>query len=299
MTLVLKAIFKTEHGKYLLFKGGTALSKCWNLIDRFSEDIDLAVDRDIFGEVKEWTPTQIKKLKRKACEFTSTLLKDEIEKALIELGVPEGMTTITAAEVKPTMPDKDPQQLDIMYPSLIDPVDYLPDVVKIEVSARSLKEPWTQRHLSSMLDNAFPGRPWSGKAFQVPAVEPKRTFLEKCFLLAEEFQKKENIRHFRMSRHLYDLVKLMDIEHAASALYDNQLYDHIVKHREQFSFLSWVDYRLHSKETISFFPPASVLPAYEQDYLTMQHQMIYGDSPDFKEIMKKLEELHSRFRSGM
>ncbi len=39
----------TEWGKHLTFKGGTSLSKCWNLIERFSEDIDIVIGRDILG----------------------------------------------------------------------------------------------------------------------------------------------------------------------------------------------------------------------------------------------------------
>ena len=41
----LAAIFEMEVGKCLIFKGGTSLSKAWGLIERFSEDIDLAIDR--------------------------------------------------------------------------------------------------------------------------------------------------------------------------------------------------------------------------------------------------------------
>jgi hypothetical protein len=36
-------------GPHLTFKGGTSLSKCWDLIQRFSEDIDIVIDRDFLG----------------------------------------------------------------------------------------------------------------------------------------------------------------------------------------------------------------------------------------------------------
>ena len=45
----LSVIFGMEVGQHLVFKGGTSLSKAWKLIERFSEDIDLAIDRDFFG----------------------------------------------------------------------------------------------------------------------------------------------------------------------------------------------------------------------------------------------------------
>ena len=52
VTAVLYVIFHTSIGEYLLFKGGTSLSKGWNIINRFSEDIDLALSRDFFLNVK-------------------------------------------------------------------------------------------------------------------------------------------------------------------------------------------------------------------------------------------------------
>jgi predicted nucleotidyltransferase component of viral defense system len=53
VTLALKATFQTLYAKSLLFKGGTSLSKSWNLIERFSEDIDLAIDRQLLGYCTE------------------------------------------------------------------------------------------------------------------------------------------------------------------------------------------------------------------------------------------------------
>lgn len=45
VTVALKAVFATPHAAGILFKGGTSLSKGWGLIERFSEDVDLAIDR--------------------------------------------------------------------------------------------------------------------------------------------------------------------------------------------------------------------------------------------------------------
>lgn len=49
VTVTLKAIFKTKCRDSLIFKGGTSLSKGFNLIERFSEDIDLAISHSFFG----------------------------------------------------------------------------------------------------------------------------------------------------------------------------------------------------------------------------------------------------------
>jgi hypothetical protein len=63
------------------------------------------------------------------------------------------------------------------------------DSVKLEVSARSMNEPAVERPILSLLAQYMPGFPWSGESFPVATVEPKRTFLEKVFLLHEEFQR--------------------------------------------------------------------------------------------------------------
>jgi predicted nucleotidyltransferase component of viral defense system len=48
VTMVLKALFETKCTDFLVFKGGTSLSKCWNLVERFSEDIDIAISHEFF-----------------------------------------------------------------------------------------------------------------------------------------------------------------------------------------------------------------------------------------------------------
>jgi len=298
VTLVIRAIFQSKYAPYLLFKGGTSLSKCWKLIDRFSEDIDLALDRDYFGVFPEWTNTQVKKLKKKACAFTSNELRTAIEEQLHHLGVPPEIVGITAAEVKESMPDKDPQELLVHYQSLTDKLTYVEDVVKIEVSARSLKEPWKGCTIQSLLDEILPSSPFSEAPFAVPSVEPIRTFLEKLFLLHEEFQKElSKIRSFRMSRHLYDIVKIKDTEHGKNALTNDELYAQIVAHRKMFSFLPWVDYNLHQRKTLSFIPPNEIIGVYREDYTTMTTTMIFGVAPSFDEMINSLKKLLATIRN--
>ena len=77
----------------------------------------------------------------------------------------------------------------------------------------------------------------------IRTVTPSRTFLEKAFLLNEEFQK-DKPRSRRMSRHLYDLEKLMDTNYGKAALEDTALYQAIVEHRRKFYHLGYVNYDL-------------------------------------------------------
>lgn len=76
VTLTLKALFTGKYKNDLLFKGGTSLSKCWKLIHRFSEDIDIAIDPKAFGQEYKENPSKsfVKKLRRLGCGFTSKIL---------------------------------------------------------------------------------------------------------------------------------------------------------------------------------------------------------------------------------
>jgi len=67
----LEIIFQMEIAKHLVFKGGTSLSKAWNLINRFSEDIDLAIDKDFFGFTGELGKNQRDKLRKTAGLYTT------------------------------------------------------------------------------------------------------------------------------------------------------------------------------------------------------------------------------------
>lgn len=130
----------------------------------------------------------------------------------------------------------------------------------------------------------------------LPVVLPKRTFLEKAFLLHEEFQKPTNkIRSERLSRHLYDLEKLMDTEHGKDAIKDKDLYQSIIKHREMFNKVSGIDYANHNHDKINFIPPVGVHAEWEKDYKSMQENMIYGEPLEYNKLIERLNILKSRF----
>ncbi|WP_333626141.1 nucleotidyl transferase AbiEii/AbiGii toxin family protein [Sphingobacterium siyangense] len=59
--IVLKAVIATKYAESIVFKGGTSLSKAYQLIDRFSEDIDLIIDRHLLGFEDLDSKSQIKK----------------------------------------------------------------------------------------------------------------------------------------------------------------------------------------------------------------------------------------------
>jgi hypothetical protein len=137
----------------------------------------------------------------------------------------------------------------------------------------------------------------SEKEIVIPVVSPKGTFLEKIFLLHEEFQKETKfIRVERMSRHLYDLEKLMDTPHGIEALKDSDLYNIIVEHRRNFNAIRGIDYANHTPKLINIVPPEETIKDWAKDYKTMQESMFYGVTLSFSELMESIVELNDRIK---
>lgn len=199
VTLALKAIFSTRWKENLVFKGGTSLSKAWSLIERFSEDIDLAIDRQVLGFSEEFvSKTQVTKLRKAASAFIATGFKDELQATLLAMGVPTDQFQLTVQETD--VSDRDPQVLELAYHSAVSPESYLPERVLIEIGARSLREPSSSRPITTLLYQVFPKSSFSGEPFTIPVVDPKRTFLEKIFLIYEEFSKEATATGLDISR---------------------------------------------------------------------------------------------------
>lgn len=303
VTLVLKALFQSAYANHLVFKGGTSLSKGFKLINRFSEDIDLALSCEAFGMQYEKEPTTsyISRLRRKGFTFSTTTLLDELNNQLLQLGVPAEMFTLEFDPTPDNQTPADPVTIYVNYKSLFDANQYIPDRVKIEISVRSISIPYTTAKIQSLLTEFFPNEVYEETPFELSIVEPRKTFLEKTFLLHEEFSRedKTKIRTERMSRHLYDLVAMMQTNVLNDALADHALYDSLIDHRKKYISVTWAKYDTLHHTTISFIPPDEVLSAYEKDYGAMRSEMIYGETFDFENIIEQLNALQEKFRKKL
>ena len=292
VTLALKASFGFEYSPNIVFKGGTSLSKGWNLIERFSEDVDLAIDRKFFGYEGDISKNQIKNLRKKSCEFISTTFLADLTNQFTKWQAIDECR-LNAQPVNTS--DKDPQVIEIHYNSVLDKSDYLPQRVLIEVSSRSLMEPYERRDIYSILSSAFPNLLFASEGFSIATVLPQKTFLEKIFLLHEEFyQDTSKIRIDRLSRHLYDLEKLMDTEHGKAAIKNTELYNTIIKHRIKFNAHRGLDYSNHVPGKVKIIPPEEVIKEWERDYQTMTENMIYGEPLNFEALIKRMQQLQKR-----
>ena len=158
-------------------------------------------------------------------------------------------------------------------------------------------EPSEKIEIRSMIEDAYPEEDFSLPTFAIPTVIPGRTFLEKVFLLHEEFNRPNGAIHLdRITRHMYDIVKMMDKPFATEAINNKILYEDIVSHRRQFTSWSGLDYTTHLPQTINFVPPAHLTTVLQNDYRQMQIGFIYAEAPSFNEIILRLQDLQERFR---
>lgn len=97
-----------------------------------------------------------------------------------------------------------------------------------------------------------------------------------------------------MSRHLYDLERIMNTQIADEALANKVLYNSIIEHRRVFVGLKDFDYSTLAPQTIKIIPPESVIDHWKKDYEIMQGTMIYGESLSFNALIDKIRHLNEK-----
>ena len=286
---VIHSIFKLTCAEALTFKGGTSLSKAWDITRRFSEDVDISFDKSFFG-LEGGTRSQRDRIRKLTRAYIENEMVRELKATLNVFGGWESEVRVRQRKDS----DADPTVLIIPYRSLLPEDDYIKGEVKVEFSCRSPREPREMRKIEPFAVQLSPLIDYPGTC--IPTVSPTRTFLEKVFLLHEEFQKNYP-RYKRMSRHLFDLYRLDQTGFAEKAMADTDLYQSLVEHRRVFNAMRGIDYSRHTPENLSILPSAEVLPLWKEDYEMMQNKFIYGDSPSFNELMKHLTALQERLHA--
>ena len=290
----LAVIFEMGVAENLVFKGGTSLSKAWKLIERFSEDLDFAIDRVFLGYDGELSKKERTALRKASGVYVAKTFFPDLVAKFQEKGISDLQFELVNEEES----DKD-RTINVYYPNVIASPGYLQPKIQIEIGCRSLREPFTIQSFASLVDEEYADRNFAQPPINVPTVNPERTFLEKIFLLHEEFHRPyEKMRVDRLSRHLYDVYKLSRTDFADKALKDRKLYETIVEHRYKFTRIGGVDYNLHQPQTINMLPIPQVLDTWKADYKIMLDQMIYEEKPpSFDEIIMELTRLKDKINA--
>jgi predicted nucleotidyltransferase component of viral defense system len=292
-----------DIGQHLTFKGGTSLSKAWGLIRRFSEDIDLVVDKEALGFGGDAAPEKAPSKKKRRDRLEA--LMEASRKWVQEKLQPALASRLHAAlgksgwklEVDPDMADG--QCLLFHYPSAFPSgtAGYVRPVVKIELGARSDDWPNEQKTIQPYVAELFPKLVPDAR-FSARVIAAERTFWEKACLLHEEtFRPADKPRKLRMARHYYDLWCLLCAGVGARALVNQPLFQRVAEHREIFFRHTWVDYTTHRPGTFRLLPPEQHLANWRADYEQMLGPMFFGEVPTFDEILKIVGKFEREFNA--
>jgi predicted nucleotidyltransferase component of viral defense system len=297
VTTILQIVFSLPCADSLVFKGGTSLSKVWGLINRFSEDIDLAIDRSLFELEGDLTKKQVKKLRKASSVFVRDELYDQLVNAISETPLNEICQIEAQPDGEGDAKYPEPRSIFVSYESVFnDQLSYLPPTVKIEAGARSLLEPSEEASLSSMVEQAFPTINTTIVDSIVNTTVAEKTFLEKAFLLHELFSVRKDVDAQRKSRHMYDLHMMLKKEIDKIALPNHDLWETIRHHRSMLTSMQGVDYTADIRKNIQLIPPSESLLNWKKDYEEMSSAMIYGEKPVFAELLESMNWLELLFK---
>ena len=242
VTTLLQLLFTLPFASQLLFKGGTSLSKSYGLIHRFSEDIDLVIDRNYFGYERDLTKKQIKQLRKQSSLFVEKEFTIALKQVIENFGLQKFCTIIAQPNGEGDNTYPEPRKVEVFYQSLFSSIDYLQPKVVLEVGTRSLFEPTEPTQVKSLITSTFQQIETDMVSVIITTASPAKTFLEKAFLLHELFTTHKGDKTERKSRHLYDLEKMMDESFAIEAISNNELWETIAHHRKLFTSVLGVDY---------------------------------------------------------
>ncbi|MBP9692249.1 MAG: nucleotidyl transferase AbiEii/AbiGii toxin family protein [Alphaproteobacteria bacterium] len=290
---LLNKIFQQEISKDITFKGGTSLSKCFGIISRFSEDLDLTINRAIFNEGKDDQGLSRKALEkaidsrdRLASAYVTNIFKPTLEKAIqADLG-DEGWQIVSD--------ESEPKNLRFVYPSVLKAFDniYIKQSVLMEFGVRGDIAPFEIKTVTSFIDNIMADI-LEAENSPIRTLSPHRTFWEKITLLhAENNRPQEKTSGDRISRHYYDVHQLIMKGIADLALQDLALLKDVIEHKKKYFRTGWAKYEEAIPGSLKIYPQEALKKALVEDYQEME-QMIFGFIPSFNEVLetiKKFEE---------
>lgn len=299
---MLQELFRLPQiGEHLIFKGGTSLSKVFKVIERFSEDIDVSIDRGFlgFGGANEPEAGASNKEKQRRIEALRTACKQKIATALrpaLSTAIKAKVRRDDRWSLRLDEEDADQQTLLFDYPSSFAPdaVGYIRRAVKIELGARADHWPCETKLATPYVAEAFPqGFKEPNCAVKVLAVE--RTFWEKATILHAEFHRPaDKAMPERFSRHYCDFHELIRKGVAVTATAKLELLARVAEHKHLFFKSSWAKYGEATKGTLRIAPPEERVKALRNDYAKMQ-QMFFGEPPEFDAIMAQLQQWEREF----
>jgi len=295
-------------GPRLLFKGGTSLSKGYGLISRFSEDIDIMVFRSDIGEEADSQQLEAlsKKERTRRLDAIKTACQAYIDSKLrVELDALGKETMVTAGKDPASLSvvlddaDQDRQSLLIHYPSAVEKSEYVTPSVKIESGAKSALDPNEDKTIVPYLGPDFTEGD-NLAVTEVTTIDPERTFLDKILILhgmTFYFDAKGVLRgNGRMSRHYYDVHRLMGAPVGEKACTDDALIEDCVRHARMFFYRAKTGLDTARRGSFRLRPTEPMLDPLRRDYEAMA-AMIFGEVPSFETVLESVERAEERLNT--
>lgn len=279
---VLLNLFEDEQlSRYLRFKGGTSLSKCYNSIQRFSEDIDLILDWTQLTEEnpvdQDRSKTQQNRLNQAINEHAQDFIANTLMPRLNEL-----MGALCELEVD----IEDPHTINISYPKAFDS-EYLRPQVRLEIGPLAAMLPMEMCSVQPYAAEYFPDV-FQQADVSVPTIVVARTFWEKLTILHAEAHRPANkVLPSRYGRHYYDVYKLVESGFHVTALAKHDLLAEVVVFKQRFYSSGWANYGKANLAELVLQPSEHHIEALKTDYEQMQ-EMLFGAKPSFAQILETL-----------
>lgn len=277
------------------FKGGTSLSKCYGLINRFSEDIDLILDWRVlgYGINEPWEARSNTKQDHFNKEANA-----RAERWLAEILLPTLRTDW--ADILGTAPDffiesDDPQTICFRYPCIYQ-TDSILQILRLEIGALAAWTPAVEKSVRPYAAEHYP------KAFEqaettILTAAAERTFWEKVTILHHEANRPAQlVMPMRYSRHYYDLFCIAHSVNKQAAFDDLPLLQKVVEFKMKFYPRSWAQYEAAKPGSLRLCPPIERFDALRKDYEVMQG-MMFGASPSFQELMDYIKQLENELNN--
>jgi len=294
---LLARIFSTPSlGSACVFKGGTSLSKVFGAIERFSEDIDLALSSDSLGWSEEElddapSPTKrrrlVKKLDQACADAVQGRFHHELETSVSAiLGKPPESTWLSYEFNSRT----NSPELYFAYPQSVPSGSYIPPVVKVEFGSLTDQRPTGAHRITPMVAALAPEE---FKDFQsdVVALEIERTFWEKITILHAEYHRpSEQPLRDRFARHYADVAALWLHPSREKSLHRLDLLDRVRVHKSRYFESSWANYDTAIPGSLKLLPPENRIPELRRDYTAMEPMFLAKEIPTFDQILETLRE---------
>ena len=302
----LKHLFGLDFRPTLLLKGGTSLSKAFGLIQRFSEDIDLTLNRAELGFEGASDPLEIQgtNARRRGikalAEKCRSVVAGELAPALRASF--EGVLGRDGWSLEIVNRDDGQSDLNFHYPPSLTSaeyggIDYIKPLVRLEIGARSDRDPVQEVEIRSYAAEYFPDY-FVTPTVAVRVLSPERTFWEKATILHSENNRPTGRpRPGSLSRHAYDIVMLERGGIATLALEQPDLLAAVVRHKNAFFGSGWSDYDQAVPGTFQLVPRGEFEAAIRQDYEKMS-PMFFDEVPSFDDLLATLEELEARINAA-